>query len=340
VIFLFDESSSMSGHAEALIKLFDNEVKFLAAQSKDLNQETRVSVYVFSSRGTARCLIYDMDVLRLPSLKGLYKPSGMTALCEATVLALQDLEMTPQKYGQHSFWLLGFTDGFENASAETDRQKMPVMMGNRPDNWTTSIFVPDQISKKYAVDWGFPKDNIAIWDTTSVRGVEDMAQTVRQASTAFFNMRASGGRGTKSIFSLNTLSTDEIKKLNKIQPHEFRLLSVAEREEIKPFITRRMGSYHKGTVYYELVKNEKVQADKSIIVYHNGGYYSGAAARQMLGLPSEEVLVKAEAHPEYTIYIQSNSVNRNLIPNQKVIVLTGPSNTYSARTMMPRTSGF
>lgn len=101
-----------------------------------------------------------------------------------------------------------------------------------------------------------------------------------------------------------------------------------------------MGSYHKGTVYYELVKNEKVQADKSIIVYHNGGYYSGAAARQMLGLPSEEVLVKAEAHPEYTIYIQSNSVNRNLIPNQKVIVLTGPSNTYSARTMMPRTSGF
>ena len=132
VVFVLDQSTSMRSHAEALVKLFDNEVAFLAQHSKELNQETRVSVYVFGSQGTAKCVIYDMDVLRLPSIKDLYKPYGNTALCDATVLAVEDLQFTKHKYGQHSYWMLVFTDGYENDSSLPNRNKLKQMMPKLP----------------------------------------------------------------------------------------------------------------------------------------------------------------------------------------------------------------
>lgn len=49
---VLDESWSMNRHAKAVIQVVDEYVKFLAALSKQQDQETRATVYTFSNRGT------------------------------------------------------------------------------------------------------------------------------------------------------------------------------------------------------------------------------------------------------------------------------------------------
>lgn len=336
VAFLIDESSSMGTHYAALPKLIDSEIKFLAERSLSTRQETRISVYLFSSRNTARCILFDMDVVRAAesfSMVGKYRPNGMTALCDATVLSIEDLKLTNTKYGQHSFWLLGFTDGQENNSSPSNRGKMPTLVASMPDDWTFSIFVPDQIAKKTAVDFGFPRDNIAIWDSTSARGIETASPVVRKASESFFSMRSTGQRGTKSLFSLSTVSTDEIKRnLTAVPSNMYSILDVQPDYHISfgdkvlsgKFIEAHFGRFEQGNMYYELkMKNEKIQASKGIAFLLNGALYSGPNARKMLNLPDHEVLVSAEDYPGYRIFVQSKSPVRNLIKGQTVLYLHG-----------------
>ena len=78
--FVLDASTSMRDHARTLPEVADAQVAHLARLSEELGQETRISVYTFGSQGTTKCLVYEKDVLRLPSIKGLYQIGGMTAL--------------------------------------------------------------------------------------------------------------------------------------------------------------------------------------------------------------------------------------------------------------------
>jgi len=65
-------SGSMASIREKTIKVFDDVVKHAAERSLELEQETRATIYVFSSGYKAvQCVAYDVNVLRLPSL-GIY----------------------------------------------------------------------------------------------------------------------------------------------------------------------------------------------------------------------------------------------------------------------------
>lgn len=340
MVFIFDESDSMRPHVSALTSLFDSEIKFLAERSREFNQETRISVYLFSSRGTARCVLYDMDVLRVQEsyhLKDFYKPRGMTALCDAAVLAVNDLKMLPTKYGQHSMWLLVFTDGYENDSTTANRSQIKPLLSSLGEEWTVSIFVPDQMGKKYAKDYGFPHENVAIWDTSSVRGLEDVGHTVREAAKSYFTMRSTGARGTKSLFSLNTVSTDTIKsQLTPLKSGTYTVLQysgVRVTVQIRDFVESQLYiPYKVGHAYYELKKRETIQPQKAIVVEHQGQYYSGQPARDLLGLPDYDVKVDPDYKAGYTIFVQSTSVNRNIIPGQRVLYLHGTGPLTRMRT--------
>jgi Mg-chelatase subunit ChlD len=63
VVLVLDESASMTNHKRDLVRVADGQIEYLARRSQELDQETRVSVYVFSNE--VKCLIYDKDVLRL-----------------------------------------------------------------------------------------------------------------------------------------------------------------------------------------------------------------------------------------------------------------------------------
>src|SRR5579859_1442093 len=204
-VLVADESLSMQERATALVKVVDGFVADLAARSKELDQETRITVYTFNSSSGVRCLIYDMDVLRTPTISGRFRPSGMTPLIDATCQAIDELGETPERYGEHSFVLFALTDGQENRS-----RKRPHDLASRierlPGHWTVAAFVPDMMAVADAKRCGFPAGNIERWDTTSSHGMTEVGERIRTVSSDFMHARTQGVRGSRSLFRVNTVT--------------------------------------------------------------------------------------------------------------------------------------
>jgi len=327
IALVLDASGSMGPLTHEVIKVADNQIEYLAKRSKELDQETRVTVYTFDSPNNIQCLFYDKDVLRMPSLKGLYRPSGNTALIDATLKALDDLSKTPELYGDHAFLAYVLTDGAENAS-RSGPSTLATKIKGLNENWTVAAFVPDQTGKFEAKKFGFPADNIAIWDTTG-RGLSEVGETIRKTTEAFMTSRASGVRGYKNLFSMDSavasVSKTEIKRLPKLHFGQYRMVDVPKEGPIAPFVEKVTGrSYKLGEAYYQLSKPEKVQASKTLALLDKKTkeVYTGQDARKLIGLPDYEVKVAPASHPDFEIFVQSTSVNRKLVPGTKLLLIS------------------
>lgn len=367
IALVLDASASMSPHREQLIKVADDQIAYLAKRSKELDQETRVTVYRFSN--TVECLVYDKDVLRLPSIGQLYRTGGMTALIDATLKSQDDLANTWEGYGDHSFLTFVLTDGEENASTggsgigshyltPAESQKITGRLTDRlnslPDHWTVAVLVPDQRGKREAMQFGFPRDNIAIWDATSTQGVEEAASVIRTATDTYMTNRTKGVRGTRSLFVGGQVDAAAIKaaKLKPLATGEYAIVPVTPISglvqekpdpalkkppagspdtrplvpymEIEPFISRARPPFRVGECYYELVKAESIKGNKQLAILDKktSKIYLGDGVRQMLGLPEENKTVRPDFNKDYTIYVQSTSLNRHLYLHSTVMVLT------------------
>jgi hypothetical protein len=313
----------MYGHSRSLIKVADEQIKYLASRSEELSQETRVSVYLFNTR--VECLIFDMDVMRLPSIAELYTASGMTALVDATLKSQEDLRTTSQIYGDHAFLTFVLTDGQENASRNR-ASTLANEIGRAPENWSLGFLVPDTRSVREIESLSVGRGSIAIWDTTSATGIVDAVSTIRTATDNFMTNRASGVRGTRSVFST---SIDVVNKqtvtenLQALPRDAYKLYPVPTKARIDEFIRGLGFTYVKGIGYYQLSKTETIQPQKDIIVVEKktGNAYSGSNARGLIGLPATgRVRVKPDHNPLFDIFVQSTSLNRNLVPNTRVLV--------------------
>jgi hypothetical protein len=324
IALVLDASGSMGKHKDALIKVADEQIAYLAKRSTELDQETRVTVYTFNS--TPRCVIYDKDVLRLPSIASLYTPSGQTALIDATLLSQQDLSLTPEKYGDHSFLTFVLTDGEENASNNKPQHLVNILNG-LPDHWTVAVLVPNMRGKHEAKSFGFPADNIAIWDTTTSEGVREAGNTIRQATDAYMTARATGVRGTRTLFSTgaDAVNAETVKSLGvkPLSANEFVLVPVPRDCVIRDFVETTGRGYQVGKAFYQLSKAETIQANKLVAVVENktAKVYLNHEARSLIGLPDVEVRVRPNHNPDYTIFVQSTSVNRKLIAGTKLLLL-------------------
>jgi len=323
IVFVIDKSGSMRGLSREVVKVFDEQISHLATRSKEMNQETRVSVYLFNQDIT--CLLYDMDVMRLPSIAKHYLATGNTALIDATIKASDDLSLTPEIYADHAFLVYVLTDGQENSSKNSP-EKLKLMIETSKDNWTFACLVPDPSGRRYATSYGFPLENTQIWSTTS-DGVTKVGEVIRTATDNYMLGRSQGIRSTKSLFQLNTntLNTKAVKvTLDELPINDFEVFPVQRKAVIQPFVESWTSRpYRKGSAYFQLTKPESVQNYKQILVQEKttGKVYSGANARQLLGLPDYEVKVSPASHDKYNIFIQSTSVNRNLVPGTLLIVL-------------------
>jgi hypothetical protein len=356
VAFVIDASSSMHPHTQSVIKVVDAEIAHLARRSQELDQETRVTVYTFADE--VECLIYDKDVLRLPSIKDMYRPGGNTALIAATWLSQEDLEKTAQLYGDHAFLTYVVTDGQENVSeycpvfggspryrdgdwTHTSRRgaqstsglvrSLAVKLSHQADNWTVACLVPNATARHEAKSFGFPAENVAVWDTQARDGVEVAMSVVRAATESFMTNRTMGVRGSKTLFAggadvVNTRNINASLGFRPLDKATYDLLPVLDGEdvEIRPFVVHATGQpYVAGSAYYELTKPEKIQPQKKILLRNrrSGRVYSGADARKLLNLPDHEVRVRPEDNAEFQIFVQSTSVNRKLVVGTKVLVL-------------------
>ncbi|OMI35240.1 vWA domain-containing protein [Streptomyces sparsogenes] len=335
VALVLDASSSMSHLSRKVVEVADQQIAYLARRSKELDQETRVTVYVFAD--TVECVIYDKDVLRMPSLKQLYRVGGMTALLAATLKSQKELAQTAQLYGDHSFLTFVLTDGQENAShrcpdapASNQRelvQAVAKLMATQEDNWTLAVLVPDQMGKREAMQCGFPKDNIAIWDATSTQGLEEAGQVIQQATENFMVGRARGIRGSRAVFSTGAeaVNKDTIKAagLAPVEPSKYQLIPVAREAAIRDWVIECGHTFRTGCAFYQLSKSEKIQARKQIAVLEKktDRVYTGPEARALLGLPDAEVRVKPDHNDDFTIFVQSTSVNRKLVPHTRLLLM-------------------
>lgn len=326
VVLVLDASTSMRPHQHELVNVADGQVKYLARRSQELDQETRVSVYTFAD--TVECLIYDKDVLRLPSIRDLYRIGGMTALIDATLKSLDDLDETATLYGDHAFLAFVLTDGQENRSRTPNKlQAISNRLLYLPDNWTVACLVPNQRSVFEAKGFGFPADNIEVWDTTSAAGVVEVGETIRRATDSFMVARTQGVRGTRSLFStgLEAVNTATVhSSLTPLATRQYDIVPVRRDSPIREYVNSRGLSYVIGKSYYQLVKTESIQPQKEILIREKSTnkVYSGVSARDLLGLPHDlAVRVKPNQNPEYDVFVQSTSVNRKVLKGTDLIVM-------------------
>lgn len=335
VALVLDASSSMSHLSRKVVDVADQQIAHLARRSRELDQETRVTVYVFADR--VECAIYDKDVLRMPSLKQLYRAGGMTSLLAAALQSQRELAQTAQLYGDHSFLTFVLTDGQENAShrcpnaPSTDRRELveavSAMIETQQDNWTLAVLVPDQSGKREAMQCGFPKDNIAIWDATSTQGLEEAGQVIREATEKFMVGRAQGIRGSRAVFSAGAeaVNKDTVRAagLASVNTSDYQLIPVDRNAAIREWVVECGHTYRTGGAFYQLSKSEKIQARKRIAVLEKktDRVYTGPEARALLRLPDEDVRVRPDRNDEFTIFVQSTSVNRKLVPNTRLLLM-------------------
>lgn len=339
VVFAVDRSGSMRLREREVVKVVDNQVKFLAKLSQDTGQETRVTVYLFSDR--VECIIFDTDVLRLSSIDGRYHTNGQTALIDAVIQSQNELGMTFRKYGDHAFLTYIFTDGYENASRSAPGLLRSLLAAQGPE-WTVAGLVPDVNSKLALESCGVPKGNISVWDTASATGMEEVATEVEAATQSYFDTRASGLRGTKTLFSTaaDAVNKDTIKAagLQPLAQGKYLLLPVDQPTEkkgavlnkdnkwvweIRTFVLHSGAPWSLGNVYYLLDKKERIGGQKKLAVLEvkTGKVFTGDTIRALIGLPEGDKTVAPDFNPEYKIYVQSTSNNRHLRKGDHLLVL-------------------
>jgi hypothetical protein len=331
VIIVLDESSSMNDHRSKLVAQTDALVKHLAGRSQELDRETRVSIWVFSYSHQVRCLVWDKDVLRLPSIAEFYRPNGLTALIDGTMDAISAHLLIPTAYGEHAFLMYVLTDGMENDSQKYGPPDLRDKLAKLPDTWTVAALVPDRRGVEYAKQVGFKAGNVETWDASSAAGVDAVSARIRDTTDRWQTGRAQGVRSTTTLFSTGADAVNEktVRQagLVALTPGSYALEEVTDRIEIREFVEKVVKMrYVVGRGFYELSKPEDIQPSKEIAIVSkdDGKVYFGEShrVRAMLGLPTgEQVRVRPNFNPKYTVFVQSTSLNRKVIPGTKFLYL-------------------
>lgn len=341
---VLDASSSMSyyGHDRTLITVTDNLIQHLVTRSKEMDREVRISIFSFAD--TVECLIWEMDVLRLPRIADLYEANGNTALWEAIGQSQQDLATIPQKYGDHGFITYVLTDG-ENNRGNWSATDVAEYLAKRPENESVAILVPNRAAVDTARRAGIPGGNIEVWNTQSATGIAVAAASITRSYDNYAAARTAGVRGSKTLFggaavvNAQTISAANLKPLD---PKTYKLIPVipppgfvkdVDVIEIAPYVRSvNNGMYLAGSVYYPVVpalkRNPRIGPEKNLVIMDKQSkmLYSGPGVRTMLGLPEDKmVTVKPDANPAYLVYAQSTSPNRHLTPHTEILMFTGVS---------------
>lgn len=350
--YLLDESGSMGIHQHTLPKVMDAQIRNLAEDSKNHpGEETRVSVFGFSSKGghangkplpDYECMLYDMDVLHVPSIEGMYRIIHGTALCDAMIQLIGDIRLVPEKYGEHFHLVYLLSDGEELHSTWEGRAALPKLIAGLPGNITIAGFVPSVTAKHYLTRHGFSPGNIEIWDPSKADAPAEVGVAMAASTSGYMSMtRSGGGTSTQNLFSMAAPKAGDLKKaLTPLTPGSYYFeeitaadLSRIENGRIDQFMSLKTGKpYIPGRAYYEMISRVRIQHYKTLAVAildkpaNTEIVCTGANARQLLGLPDDgqtDVRVSPGNWNSkgYKVYILSASSNRKLVPGTRLLVM-------------------
>ena len=328
VALVLDDSGSMANVHQKAQQIFNKWIADIKSEAALKAQETNVTLVYFGR--DVKVKYAHSPVKHLQPIDNYSPRQSSTALFDGVTRAIEELGgVAPLKKYDDSFLVIVVTDGEENSSHSHNiisiAQKIKDKQGE--GNWTFVFVLPPQARNDFCQRYDIPTDNVIEWEQTeaSMHNVEVMTTS---GIASYYNSRASGARSVCKFFVQPNLSqvkpTEIERKLDDVSSfcHQFTL---AKEEVIKDFVEKKTKRpYVIGTAYYQLMKNEKVQSGKSVLLVEKGKsqVWSGPQARSLIGLPANaEARVEPGNHANYDIYIQSNSVNRKLPRGTKLIVV-------------------
>lgn len=318
-----DCSGSMRKHVATIPKVIDGLTAHLAHQSKVNNQEVRLSVLLFNHKW--RYWVWEMDVLRVPSMVGRYAADGGTALMDATMALLQNMETVPQLGGRHDFLHYILTDGYDEDSHLVTHTVLRTKLQALPSNVTAGALVPDFSAVATAKNCGFPAGNVATWDASASDGFERAMEKITTSATKVMRMTSTGtARGTKHLFApdpskINDAAVEALG-MTPVKPTTYDLIpigNVPEKTRMIDYFAANGLPWRLGQNFYQLQKDELIAADKELALVKTSNssqvVYIGPEIRTLLNLPDDKkVRVAPGLVPGWKVYVQSKSADRHV----------------------------
>lgn len=126
------------------------------------------------------------------------------------------------------------------------------------------------------------------------------------------------GKTVKVDFGKSTVS------LSPVTPGRFQIFAVNEDTPIRVFTEAMGAKFNTGRGFYEFIKTVTVQENKEVVLEHrrSGDLFTGAAARDMIGLPfgtRGRINPKDSKVRDYVVFIQSTSNNRKLLSGTRFL---------------------
>lgn len=332
VAIVLDSSGSMYDIKDSTITTFNNLVNTLKEQSRINNQETTVSLFTFNS--IVRENYFNKQIVdrcppheEIPKLDRFnYTTNGGTALFDGIGHSIEKFKQL--KDGENvSYLIYVITDGDENSSRHFTSPKLISLFKECESlgNFTITLQLPIGSKKGFCSKYGISSDNVREWEATD-EGMKQVNVVTTSALAGFYNSRNTGARSVTNFYKDIDLSKITSKDLNKLDDisGQVKIVEVPKECTIKEFVeSKTKKPYVIGQGYYQLMKKELVQPQKSVCIYDKKTkcVYAGKQARKLIGLPDGvNCKVQPLNHAGMEIFIKSTSVNRILPRGSKVLI--------------------
>lgn len=347
IVLIRDHSMSMRSLAPAAMKDFNSLIDTIRESAEANNVDTTVSIIEcgYPSTNSSRHQLYTPFFNQNPihyrngslvnvvtdceNINFVFKmlkyetPGSSTPLLDSVGKGIELGKKIRKDNKNIPVLVMAITDGGENSSTIWDKYSITNEFKEleKTDMWTFAFRCPKGYSR-HLRSLGISNGNIIEWDQTE-KGMQESTAYTESAVRNYYNDRTTIGATSTSKFFVNTdglTKTDVKRNLTKIYPEEYHTgLSVTP---IKVKVEQIYGPYEIGDWYYKLTKTETLQDSKMIIVkdHKTGEFYTGQDARDLLGLPHVgSVKIVPGAINKYEVFVQSMSVNRNLMPNTTML---------------------
>lgn len=330
VTLIVDKSGSMGGFRRDVPRSVNETIETLKREARNRGIETTFSLVLFDT--VQQWICRDVPVDRAPTLgEWQYYPGGGTALRDTLAQVIDAYRKAPDARDPNTaFYVHVTTDGLdENSRLWSNfalRELITEVQG--ADRWTIGIQCPPNSAQRIVNEYGLPPGNVMEWSQTFA-GFEHARISTQSAVGTLYAARSAGETRSCALFA-NVASPSVVEATLRDVTNQYRQFEVrsGEEGELADFVRGKNLSYSLGCAFYELVKPEKVQGRKEVILGDKLAaagtvekLFTGAEARRLIGLPDsdEEVWIKPGDQGKYRIYIQSTSTNRGIGLGSRVL---------------------
>lgn len=323
IFLLLDESGSMNPIRDQTVNTVNDVVQSLKVGSLASGQNTEFTLVRFNSeiKPSTKTLIEWVKPLGRMD----YMPGSSTRLFDAVGHTLTDALRSDD--GVTSYVVNVVTDGEDMGSHQFNSNQVVnlIKKAQATDRFTIVFLVPPGYKNRLCQDFDIPTGNVQEWEATE-KGVRGAGSSLQSGYSNYFVTRSAGGTSTKSFFTtdLSKVKSSDVKRSCQNMTNNVEVAQVKAEIDIATFVEKKGYKYTKGSAFYQLTKDEKVQSFKNIMLMEKGksDVYGGDKTRDLLGLPSgQEVLVKPGNHANWDVFIQSTSANRKLVRGTNLLIV-------------------